>query len=306
MTTGRSHVFLAALCCLLAVSCGRKSGGWFSDPQAWYGTQTPPRADFVDVIYFVSTEVIESHNPDGSLSDRAVLSEEERVPIRKEMDHLATKVFSDSVNFFSPYYHQATLSCLLDSPARMDSVMVEVASEACQAFDYYMENLNGGRKFILAGFSQGAMLLKDIIRRMTDEQFSRMVCAYLIGEQITASDLENPRFVPASGALDKGVVVSFNSVMSPDKAWDAVCSEPACCMNPVNWRTDGTPAAFKDGDIDLEAAVDVESNVLVVSGYDAPPSPGWDAPWPEGCLHGKDIVLYCTYLGQNAKDRSYR
>lgn len=291
---------------LLASCCGGNSG-WFASPEAWYDAGVEINPDYVDVVYFVSTEVLESRNPDGSPSFRALLTEAERDPITREMAHMQKKVFNDSLNFFSPYYHQATMECFLLSPEERSSLVSEVGKEASEAFAYYMKNLNGGRRFILAGFSQGGMLLKSVIRKMSAEQFSRMVGAYFIGEQITAEDLRNPRFVPATGALDKGVVISFNSVVAPEDKWDVVCSEPACCINPVNWCTDSTPATFRDGDFVLTATVDPEVNVVLVSGYGEDiPSPGWDAPWPKGCLHGKDIVAYDEFLGQNAKDRAYR
>ena len=54
-----------------------------------------------------------------------------------------------------------------------------------------MKNQNNGHRFILAGFSQGAMLTIDLLKHMTDEQFSRMVANYMLGYRLSEKDLQH-------------------------------------------------------------------------------------------------------------------
>jgi hypothetical protein len=69
-------------------------------------------------------------------------------------------------------------------------------SDAVSAFKYYLEHLNGGRPFILAGHSQGPNLIANILSgymRQNPTLYKRMVAAYVIGFSITGDYLsENP------------------------------------------------------------------------------------------------------------------
>ncbi len=72
----------------------------------------------------------------------------------------------------------------------------EQRTDVYAALDYYFKHYNQGRPFILAGHSQGSMMLKialtDYFKEHTD-YLERMVAAYVIGFSITTDDLEaNP------------------------------------------------------------------------------------------------------------------
>lgn len=182
-----------------------------------------------------------------------------------EIAWVEENIFYDDFNLHSPYYHQFTFESIKLFPGEeFFAVYQEVAMEVCEAFDYYMENVNKGRPFVLAGFSQGAMLTLDLLRHMTDEQFSRMVACYTIGYRVSADELQHPHINPARGETDRGVVISFNSVQSREAQWDLVSAEAAECINPVNWKTDSTPAKFTYLDFENEVRVDTDSHLLIV------------------------------------------
>ena len=46
------------------------------------------------------------------------------------------------------------------------------------AFDYYMDNYNEGRPFVLAGFSQGGKAVVELVKHAPAEVLERMVAAY--------------------------------------------------------------------------------------------------------------------------------
>ena len=294
------RLLLPVLCLLTACH-----SGWES-PQSWYKSETV-NEEYVDVFYLVSTNILESHDERGRVSPTAVLNRQERDVLREEIAYMRDQVFCDSLNYFAPFYHQATLTALLDSsPEEYAGTMSVVEDEAWEAFRYYREHLSGDRRFILAGFSQGAMLVKSILKRMDASELSRMVAAYVIGDELTEEDLLSPNIIPASGRTDTGVTVSFNSVCDVDAVWSAVCSAPVACINPVNWCTDATPAPLFDRGTSLSVALDTLRNVVVVTGYgDNPPKSAFDEPWPKGNLHGQEIIIYASSLGQNARDRAY-
>ena len=88
----------------------------------------------------------------------------------------------------------------------------EQRTDVYAALDYFFENYNDGRPFILAGHSRGSemimLALCDYFKEHT-EYLERMVAAYAIGFSITSDDLKiNPALKFAEGADDTGVIVS--------------------------------------------------------------------------------------------------
>ena len=67
-------------------------------------------------------------------------------------------VFADSANIFAPLYRQANISVLSMEAAAQKRYLGVGLSDVKAAFAYYLQHLNHGRPFILAGHSQGANL----------------------------------------------------------------------------------------------------------------------------------------------------
>lgn len=90
----------------------------------------------------------------------------------------------------------------------------EQRTDVYAALDYYFEHYNQGRPFILAGHSQGSMILKIVLQDYFlehGEYLERMVAAYVLGYSITTDNLKaNPSLRFAEGADDTGVIVSWD------------------------------------------------------------------------------------------------
>lgn len=231
----------------------------------WFQTQQKVDQNKIDVLYLISTEVISSKDEDGNDSWRATLTDAEKENMTAEMGWVNKNMFDTDFNFFSPYYHEVTFDAIIKlSSAEYDSVYQEVVKEVFDAFDYYMANINNGRPFVLAGFSQGAMLSLDLLKHMSDEEYSRMRACYAIGYRLSVKDLQHPHIKAAQGETDRGVVISFNSVQNLEAIWPLVTEGACTCINPVNWKTDSTPATFTFEGTFNEVHVDQENNVLLV------------------------------------------
>ena len=305
---------LVSLCIIASCACNSTEHAvneqcecFFAADTNWYDSGAAVNDNWVDVFYISSVEVLSSKDSLGNVSYRSVLSPAEKGAIGNEYSFVNGKIFRDSLNFFAPYYHQFTMESLgLPAKQFRTEVFNRVEEEIHQAFDYYMEQLNNGRRFILAGFSQGGMLTLSLLKHMTDEQYSRMVAAYVLGYGISQADLDCKHIVPACDRYSTGVTVSFNSVADASQIWPVVYNGSMACINPVNWRTDTVPAQVSYKGRDLEVAVDSYFNVLVVKGFDPSKDPlPFTAPWPEGCLHNKEIKFYNDCLYRNALDRAY-
>lgn len=299
-------VLLVVIACL--VSCSRPASQW-SDPGMWYEPLSAYDPDNVDVLYIASTDVLSAVDENGDVSWQTLLTDEDKAAIRGEIEWVESNMFSDGFNLSSPYYHQFTFDAIsgLDSD-EFDEVFGKVSEEVCEAFDYYMAHENNGREFIIAGFSQGAMLCLDLLRHMSDEEYSRMIACYSLGYRLSAEDLRHPHIKAATGAGDRGVVVSFNSTLTREAIWPFVSDGAAACINPVNWQTDTTQATFYFNGTCSTVSIDPETQVLLVQ----PEDTGFvsdfyelapfflDAGVSRDNLHHWDLLFYPSLIHDNA------
>lgn len=277
---------------------------WGTD-EAWFQTDKEIDENFVDAFYIVSTNVVQSFDSQGDEHYMAVLNEDERKVLAVEMDYVQNTIFPDSINYFSPYYHQFTMSSIALPENDFQAIYDSVKNEIFDAFDYYMQTWNDGHRFVIIGFSQGAMMAKELLKHLNSEQYSRLVAAYVIGDGISVEDLNCENIVPAESATDTGVTISFNSVKSPDGIWIPVYENSVTCINPISWTTDATPADFSFGGQNVTATIDTTLNVLIVNDFEKPELPFAEV-WPEDCLHFYDIQFYNNSLKENVLLRAYK
>lgn len=273
----------------------------YDDSSSWYVVD---RQSAVDLFYVTSTETddyvhdsVAMHHADVSFdSIRALLLGE-----MQGIDHMYSGVF----NFFSPYYRQCTMESYTSAALLAERAPLAMG-DVRRAFGYYLEHLNGGRPFVLMGFSQGAQGVVELLRTMSDEAYSRMVAAYVIGWKVTDEDLAaSAHFVAARDSADLGVTVCYNSVRTPECAITMLSEGNRMAINPVNWRTDGTPATLVYKGDTLTVGLDTASLLLCVDGYTRDdymlPLIGCD-----GNYHCLDITLYREALQHNMVLRAKR
>ena len=145
----------------------------------------------------------------------------------------------------------------------------------------------------------------------------RLIAVYAIGWRLTEEDVKRwPQIIPAAGEMDTGTVISFdceNGTLTETIIIPAGIK--ALSINPLNWKTDGTPA---DRSLNLGAVMDAgaepipalcgayigsrgELVVTDVRTEDYPP--GLDI-FPEGAYHLYDYMFFFTNLKQNVADRT--
>ena len=284
---------------MLVAGCARQSA--YSQADSWFEPGTMAQADRPDVFYIYSTNVLSANDESGEKSYRANLTDEDLMYMDMECAYVRD-MFGSEFNFFAPYYHQFTMEAIGIEQDEFNATYKAVAEEVCEAFDYYFKHLGGGRKYVLAGFSQGAMLIIDLLKHMSDKQYSLLAGAYMMGYRLSEEDMQHPHIVAAEGAEGPGKVISFNSAMSADAIWPLVSEGAATCINPLNWKIDATPAELVyDGD-SATVSVDPEHNVLIVSGLD-PEKYRFSMldPWcSSGNLHHWDLLFYGEAIRQNA------
>lgn len=274
----------------------------------WVETGKEINENYADVFWIPGTLVMNVQDDEGNPEYLISQTPEQQALFTKAALSSRDSIFPDSLNFFSPLYHQFTLQSIYLPAEAMDSLINIVSNETYAAFHYYMENLNNGRPYVLAGMSQGAMMVRGILKKMTDEEYSRMAAAYSLGFGLSAEDLTYSHIKAAEGEFDKGVTISYNSAVSPDGIWPLVRNDAKAIINPVNWKTDATPATFISGEDTVTVHIDTLYNILMVSGLHPTDLSSFpiDEPWVKDNLHFADVSLYNTFLRKNVLDRIYR
>ena len=120
---------------------------------------------------------------------------------------------------------------------------------------------------------------------------------YVLGYKVTPQDTaECKNLRAAKDSLDLGVTICYNSV-SDIKYIKPVISVPsAMCINPVNWKTDATPAILHDT---ITVTLSPEHNVLVLSGYSGSEYTPILGIINTGDFHGAEPWLYSECLAKN-------
>lgn len=275
----------------------------YADPAMWVSSLNDRTGTGADVFYIPSTWEYDWTAPDGTVCHYADPSlPQHRADMKIEIDGVADYMAEDN-NFYSPYYRHITL----DTWATLDENLIDYRySEVSfvdvkNAFDYFIDNFNDDRPFILAGFSQGGKSVVELMKILTPEQRERMVAAYVLGYKVTPDDLtEAPRIKGAQRDDDTGCVICYNSVSDVEYIKPIVAAPNEFCINPVNWRTDATPATL-DGTITV--TLNPEHKVLVVKGYDGSELPNILDILNTGDYHGAEPWLYSDCLRENIKLR---
>jgi hypothetical protein len=304
----------------------------YSDENNW--AHLPENADKdVDTLFIYPTLYI---NPEPDAP--AIVPVEDPMLRAAVSNHYiqAPMVFEEMTNVYEPFYRQSNL-CALDgkeSEELMAFQLREQRTDVYAALDYFFENYNKDRPFILAGHSQGSLMLKialcDYFKEHT-EYLERMVAAYVIGFSITTDDLEiNPALKFAEGADDTGVIISWNTEGPGNKNEEnAVVLENAISINPINWKRDDTyaPASENLGDhipvmnpgtleaVDVnvhkpglaDAQVDLERGTVICTAledeYAQPLVPEMGYIFGHASLHLVDYSAYWDNIKENVNTR---
>ncbi|MBW2646308.1 MAG: DUF3089 domain-containing protein [Deltaproteobacteria bacterium] len=285
----------------------------YADSDNWIAL--PSIEKEVDVFYVYPTI---SANASGSMD----ITDERDRALAQGIFAAQASVYESDANVFAPYYRQMSTAADISQAELATNLDVFKlgAADVEDAFDYYINNLNEGRPFILAGHSQGTMALIELIKnRFGDDEEIRnqMVAAYLIGYTVTDEDLAESGLTAAEGANDTGVVITYNT-QSATSEGGPMLLPGAHCINPLNWKTDATyaPASenlgarfyndstgefLREVDNYCGAEVDLEKGALIT---ELPESEVLDlGPQGEGVYHRYDFPFFYRNLEENVGDR---
>jgi hypothetical protein len=129
--------------------------------------------------------------------------------------------FSQDCRVFAPMYPQITLAALNSGKPVSPTASITAYLGVVKAFEEYLTKFNKGRGFVLIGHSQGALLLKQLIKEFIDPNPAlrkQLVSAVLLGGNVlvpegklVGGDFQN---VPAcQAAAQTGCVIAYSSFL---------------------------------------------------------------------------------------------
>jgi len=124
--------------------------------------------------------------------------------------------FTSLCRVYAPMYRQAGLSGVALTPGADKQLALQ---DVRDAFAYYLEHDNAGRKFVLIGHSQGAYMLSSLLARDIDDDpvvRARLISALLLGGSPYAAPGERSggsfKNIPSCAQPgETGCVIAYNS-----------------------------------------------------------------------------------------------
>ena len=280
----------------------------------------------VDTFYIYSTIFMGANEGDP---DYATLDNAEMLEGIKIEHAIKSSVFEESTNLFIPLYRQSSMKHAAEVFLKDGTIEAALTgmpyTDITAALDYYFENYNNGRPFVIAGHSQGAAILRLVLKNYFKEHpdyYQRMVAAYAIGYSITSDDLAaNPHMKFATGESDTGVILSWHAegpknVEANGPIPNVAILKNGISINPLNWKRDETyaPASMNLGslvidesgateirDIDADAQVNIARGTVVTNAK-AIPNEMTELAGPQ-CYHQDDYSIFFSNIKDNVAKR---
>ena len=275
----------------------------YDDPTMWVTADGDTDGTGADVFYVVSTWEDDWTTEDGRICHYAdVWNPEHRAHMAElELNKIAAYM-SPGNRFFAPFYRHTTIQAFMtnsdDSVYQRTRLSME---DVCKAFDLFQAQRDQTRPLIIAGFSQGGLAVVELLKHISDETYSQLAAAYVLGYKVTKADMEACSHIrPAEGETDTGVTICYNTVKDVKYVLPVIAGSDIC-INPVNWRTDDTPAILKDT---ITITVSPEYHVLVATNYSASEYQPFRGFLNVGDIHSCEPWLYSECLQENIKVRT--
>ena len=290
----------------LALACGPRetvpAPPDYADPSMWITRDGDPDGTGADVFYLVSTWEQDWTDAKGRTVHYADVHNPEHlahmaIEINKAADYMAP-----GNRFYSPYYRHTTIQTFMTGDEAVIAGREELSmQDVFAAFDRFLAERDGSRPIILAGFSQGALAVVQLLKHMDDETYAHLAAAYVMGYKVTDEDMASCTHIkPAEGADDTGVTICYNTVKD-EKYVIPIIASTSIAINPVNWCTDATPATLHDS---ITVTLSPEYHVLVVDGYEGSEYPAFENFINVGDIHSCEPWLYSECIQQNIAVRA--
>ena len=275
----------------------------YNDATMWVTADGDTDGTGADIFYVVSTWEEDWTTEDGRICHYAdVWNPEHRGRMGDLEINKVAAYMSPGNRFFAPFYRHATIEAWMTQNEDTIRNRTRLSmGDVCAAFDHFQAHRDTSRPLIIAGFSQGGLAVVELLKHIDDETYSQLAAAYVLGYKVTKADMAGCSHIrPAEGETDTGVTICYNTVKDVKYVIPVIAASDIC-INPVNWRTDATPAMLHDT---ITVTVSPERHVLVVSGYSGSEYAAYKGFINVGDIHSCEPWLYSECLAKNVKVRA--
>ena len=275
----------------------------YNDATMWVTADGDTDGTGADIFYVVSTWEEDWMTEDGRICHYADVW---NATHREHMGDLelnkVAAYMSPGNRFFAPFYRHTTIEAWMTQNEDTIKNRTRLSmGDVCAAFDNFQAHRDTSRPLIIAGFSQGGLAVVELLKHIDDETYNQLAAAYVLGYKVTNTDMAQCSHIrPAEGETDTGVTICYNTVKDV-KYVIPVISASDICINPVNWRTDATPATLHDT---ITVTVAPLHHILVVSGYSGSEYAAYKGFLNVGDIHSCEPWLYSECLAKNIKVRA--
>ncbi|MFM7596412.1 MAG: DUF3089 domain-containing protein [Flavobacteriales bacterium] len=187
----------------------------------------------VDVFYIFPTILIDYSDSrwNAEMSDVAWRKEALETAIRYQ-----ASAWLECGRMFAPFYRQAHLKAYDSLQGRGRTALLYAYEDIRASFQFYLENYNQGRPFILAGHSQGCTQLTLLIKEFIDEKplAKQLIAAYMPGIGLDRNEFHSIPFMTTPNQV--GGFVTWNTMNDqPDNDLYPLWYKGKACINPVTW-----------------------------------------------------------------------
>ncbi len=287
----------------------------YSKKQNWLSL--PDSNKEVDTFFLYPSSYV---SPKDNIKPFADIQDEKMIRIANKCFDIQGSVFARDTNVYAPLYRQVDPKCgfKMLADGREDLVNEVLLRDAIDSFEYFLENYNKGKPFILAGHSQGTSLLMKLMSIYLgkhQELLEKMVASYMIGFSVTEEYLSNnPHLKFANGAKDTGVIISWNTEKPNLKEKSPIIKGKPLVINPINWKRDSTYASKEENLGSLikgkivkpgiaDAKISKKKGVLECSTVEPEQFKQAFDFFPVGSYHSMDYGFYYENIRENVKDR---
>lgn len=148
----------------------------YSQESCWLRLDKNPKKAF-DVFYVHPTSYMDDKDGMNARLDNKEANKGAEAAYQRQ-----ATAFKKTCNIYAPRYRQASIKVLSLSEKEREKYLSVGLKDVCDAFNYYLQNYNNGRPFILASHSQGSQIIRDFLlkyRSLIDDK--KLVAVYAIG-----------------------------------------------------------------------------------------------------------------------------
>lgn len=288
----------------------------YGDPNFWVklpnDCSDPNPAEKADV-FFVHGTVLHSKT---EIYFDPYNAEQRLLPLRPRMTHAGA--YEKTCRVFQPQYRQLTMEAHLNDWNTIRNYYEVPKEDIIAAYTHFKETWNKNRPLILAGNSQGSILILALLKHLKacGEMPQNLVAAYIIGFTVTQADLDELEMHLCQSPTDLNCIISYNTLAEgADKGFTILPN--ALCVNPLSWtqseekvdrshhlgfmetKEDGTQIIHKNA---TNAWIDKKIGAVIVDIYNIETAPPREY-FPKGDLHSYNYPMFFKNIEANAEER---